>query len=178
MNKIDFVLAWVDGADKEWLAERRKYNPAKGADNSAARYRDWENLQYWFRGVEKFAPWVNRIYFVTCGHIPPWLNTSHPKLKLIRHSDYMKPEYLPTFNINSIELNFHRIPELSEQFVYFNDDMFLLKPVYMEDFFKDEKPIDMLALQPDVANVDDPTMPYIYYIKSSVDLCGYYTKSL
>ena len=24
MNKIDFVLAWVDGADKEWLAERRK----------------------------------------------------------------------------------------------------------------------------------------------------------
>ena len=53
MNKIDFVLAWVDGADKEWLAERRKYNPAKGADNSAARYRDWENLQYWFRGVEK-----------------------------------------------------------------------------------------------------------------------------
>ena len=112
MNKIDFVLAWVDGADKEWLAERRKYNPAKGADNSAARYRDWENLQYWFRGVEKFAPWVNRIYFVTCGHIPPWLNTSHPKLKLIRHSDYMKPEYLPTFNINSIELNFHRIPEL------------------------------------------------------------------
>ena len=102
MNKIDFVLAWVDGADKEWLAERRKYNPAKGADNSAARYRDWENLQYWFRGVEKFAPWVNRIYFVTCGHIPPWLNTSHPKLKLIRHSDYMKPEYLPTFNINSI----------------------------------------------------------------------------
>lgn len=58
MNKIDFVLAWVDGADKEWLAERRKYNPAKGADNSAARYRDWENLQYWFRGVEKFAPFA------------------------------------------------------------------------------------------------------------------------
>ena len=90
----------------------------------------------------------------------------------------MAPAYLPTFNINSIELNLHRIKGLSEHFVFFNDDMFLLKPVYMEDFFKDEKPIDMLALQPDVANVDDPTMPYIYYIKSSVDLCGYYTKSL
>ena len=156
MNKIDFVLAWVDGADKEWLAERRKYNPAKGADNSAARYRDWENLQYWFRGVEKFAPWVNRIYFVTCGHIPPWLNTSHPKLKLIRHSDYMKPEYLPTFNINSIELNFHRIPELSEQFVYFNDDMFLLKSVKEEDFFKDGLPrdccIETALVQDDIRN--------------------------
>ena len=178
MNKIDFVLAWVDGADKEWLAERRKYNPAKGADNSAARYRDWENLQYWFRGVEKFAPWVNRIYFVTCGHIPPWLNTSHPKLKLIRHSDYMKPEYLPTFNINSIELNFHRIPELSEQFVYFNDDMFLLKSVKEEDFFKDGLPrdccIETALVQDDIRNpfasmlMNDAALVNMHYSKREV----------
>ena len=178
MNKIDFVLAWVDGADKEWLAERRKYNPAKGADNSAARYRDWENLQYWFRGVEKFAPWVNRIYFVTCGHIPPWLNTSHPKLKLIRHSDYMNPEYLPTFNINSIELNFHRIPELSEQFVYFNDDMFLLKSVKEEDFFKDGLPrdccIETALVQDDIRNpfasmlMNDAALVNMHYSKREV----------
>ena len=178
MNKIDFVLAWVDGADKEWLEERRKYNPAKGADNSAARYRDWENLQYWFRGVEKFAPWVNRIYFVTCGHIPPWLNTSHPKLKLIRHSDYMKPEYLPTFNINSIELNFHRIPELSEQFVYFNDDMFLLKSVKEEDFFKDGLPrdccIETALVQDDIRNpfasmlMNDAALVNMHYSKREV----------
>ena len=178
MNKIDFVLAWVDGADKEWLAERRKYNPAKGADNSAARYRDWENLQYWFRGVEQFAPWVNRIYFVTCGHIPPWLNTSHPKLKLIRHSDYMNPEYLPTFNINSIELNFHRIPELSEQFVYFNDDMFLLKSVKEEDFFKDGLPrdccIETALVQDDIRNpfasmlMNDAALVNMHYSKREV----------
>lgn len=64
---------------------------------------------------------------------------------------------------------------LTEQFVYFNDDMFLLKPVYMEDFFKDEKPIDMLALQPDVANVDDPTMPYIY-LNNTMLLAKYFDK--
>ena len=129
-------------------------------------------------GVEKFAPWVNRIYFVTCGHIPPWLNTSHPKLKLIRHSDYMKPEYLPTFNINSIELNFHRIPELSEQFVYFNDDMFLLKPVKEEDFFKDGLPrdccIETALVQDDIRNpfasmlMNDAALVNMHYSKREV----------
>ena len=74
-----------------------------------------------------------------------------------------------------VNWNFHRIPGLTEQFVYFNDDMFLLKPVYMEDFFKDEKPIDMLALQPDVANVDDPTMPYIY-LNNTMLLAKYFDK--
>lgn len=178
MSKIDFVLTWVDGADREWQEERRKYNPAKGADDSAARYRDWDNLQYWFRGVEKFAPWVNRIYFVTCGHVPSWLNTAHPKLKLIRHSDYMDPEYLPTFNINSIELNFHRIPELSDQFVYFNDDMFLLNAVAEEDFFKNGLPrdccIETALVQDDIRNpfaamlMNDAALVNMHYSKSQV----------
>ena len=178
MSKIDFVLTWVDGADREWQAERCKYNPAKGADDSAARYRDWENLQYWFRGVEKFAPWVNRIYFVTCGHVPSWLNKAHPKLKLIRHSDYMNPEYLPTFNINSIELNFHRIPELSDQFVYFNDDMFLLNAVMEEDFFKNGLPrdccIETALVQDDIRNpfasilMNDAALVNMHYAKSQV----------
>lgn len=178
MSKIDFVLTWVDGADREWQEERRKYNPAKGADDSAARYRDWDNLQYWFRGVEKFAPWVNRIYFVTCGHVPSWLNAAHPKLKLIRHSDYMDPEYLPTFNINSIELNFHRIPELSDQFVYFNDDMFLLNAVAEEDFFKNGLPrdccIETALVQDDIRNpfaamlMNDAALVNMHYSKSQV----------
>ncbi len=178
MNKIDFVLTWVDGADSEWQAERRKYNPARGADDSAARYRDWDNLQYWFRGVEKFAPWVNRIYFVTCGHVPEWLDLTHPKLKLVKHSDYMKAEYLPTFNINSIELNFHRIPELSDRFVYFNDDMFLLKGVSEEDFFKNGLPrdccIETALVQDDIRNpfaamlMNDAALVNMHYSKHDV----------
>lgn len=42
----------------------------KNIDNRVIRYRDWENLKYWFRGVETFAPWVNKVYFITYGHIP------------------------------------------------------------------------------------------------------------
>ena len=138
---IDFIITWVDGSDPEWQAEKAKYKKDTG-DSRQNRYRDWETLKYWFRGIEKFAPWVNRIFFVTWGHLPPWLNTDHPKLKIVRHSDYIPQEYLPTFSSRPIDMNFHRISDLSEHFVYFNDDMFLIRDVSREDFFKDGLPCD------------------------------------
>ena len=65
-EKIDFVILWVDGSDKNWLEEKNKYSEKREEDvDGKIRYRDWDNLKYWFRGVEKFAPWVNKIYFVT-----------------------------------------------------------------------------------------------------------------
>ena len=36
---------------------------------------------------------------------------------------------------NAIEFNIHRIPGLSEHFVYFNDDFMLGSPVSIEDFY-------------------------------------------
>ena len=107
-------------------------------DSSDLRFRnDFDFLKYWFRGVEKFAPWVNHIFFVTAGHLPDWLNLQHPKLKIIHHSDFIPKEFLPTFNSHTIENNLHRIKELSENFVYFNDDFYLLKKTRPEDFFKE-----------------------------------------
>lgn len=147
-QKIDFVIIWVDGNDQEWQKEKDKYSPNKNTDSRNIRYRDWDNLKYWFRGVEKFAPWVNKIYFVTCGHYPEWLNKDNPKLVCVKHSDYMPKEYLPTFSSIPIELNIHRIKGLSEQFVYFNDDMFITNYVTPKDFFKNGKPCDMAILNP------------------------------
>ena len=107
-------------------------------DSSDLRFRnDFDFLKYWFRGVEKFAPWVNQIFFVTAGHLPDWLNPDHPKLKIIHHSDFIPKEFLPTFNSHTIENNLHRIAELSENFVYFNDDFYLLKKTRPEVFFKE-----------------------------------------
>jgi len=154
---IDFVLLWVDGSDRDWHLEKSKYIPGYDADVSAVRYRDWDNLQYWFRGVEKYAPWVNRVHFVTCGHYPKWLNLSHPKLNFVKHSDYMLQEYLPTFNSNAIELSFHKIKNLSEKFVLFNDDMFIINKVKESDFFKNNLPCD-LAILHNIA----PMVPFSY----------------
>ena len=138
-------MIWVDGSDPEWRAERAVYDPSSG-DNREVRFRDWDNLQYWFRGVEKFAPWVNKVHFVTWGHLPKWLNTENPKLNIVNHRDYIPEKYLPTFNSHTIELNLHRIEGLAEQFVYFNDDMFITAPVKPEDFFKGGRPLDTYAM--------------------------------
>jgi hypothetical protein len=77
--KIDFVVLWVDGNNPEWRARYKKYRTEQRPED-AARYRDWGLLPYWFRAVEKYAPWVNKVYLVTSGEMPDWLNWGHPKL--------------------------------------------------------------------------------------------------
>ena len=178
-QKIDFVLTWVDGADPEWQQEKyncmRKLGIISETDDREERYRDWGILHYWFRGIEKFAPWVRKIHFVTWGHLPEWLNVNHPKLHIVKHTDFIPERYLPTFNSHVIEWNFNKIQGLSEKFVYFNDDVLLLKNVKPTDFFRHNKPVDMLALQPDVANADDTVMPYIY-LNNAMVLAKYFDK--
>ena len=146
MNDIDFVITWVDGDDPEWQKERKKY--ISTGDNSEVRYRDWGLLKYWFRCVEKNTPWVRKIHFVTWGHVPQWLNINHPKLNVIKHKDFIPEEYLPTFNSHTIELNLHRIKDLAEQFVYFNDDMFIIDRVNENYFFKNGLPRDAFQMNP------------------------------
>ena len=144
---IDFVLTWVDGSDPAWLESKKMYKLKDfGAStaldaNSDCRYRDNGLLKYWFRGVEKFAPWVDHIHFVTCGQIPQWLNTLHPKLNLVNHSDFIPGRYLPTFNATTIEMNFHRIESLADKYVYFNDDMFIIKEVNSDLYFRNNYPV-------------------------------------
>ena len=151
-NKIDFVITWVDGNDPEWQKERNKYLTEKVAEiddlNSDCRFREMGTLRYWFRTVERYAPWVNKIHFITCGHLPKWLNTNNEKLNIIKHSDYIPSDYLPTFNSRVIEFNLHRIKELSEYFVLFNDDMFLNDYVREEFFFKNGLPRGSAILSP------------------------------
>ena len=124
-NKIDIVVSWLDDTDASWQKEFQYYKNlenkeinAKSANNDA-RFRDYDTFKYWFRAIEKNATWVNRIYLVTCGHLPKWLNVQHPKLTVVKHSDFIPEAYLPTFSSDTIALNLHRIKGLSENFVYF-----------------------------------------------------------
>lgn len=139
LNKIDMVILWVDGNDRKWQIEKEKYGDKKN-NSRDFRYRDWESLIFLFRGIEKYASWVNKIYFVTWGHIPHWLNTENDKIIIVKHEDFIPREYLPTFNSNVIELNLHRIKGLSEQFIILNDDFLILKDIRPEDFFINGNP--------------------------------------
>lgn len=141
---IDIVIPWVDSSDPQWQAEKRKYQKDANAeeDTREIRFRNWDNLKYVFRSIEKCAPWVRKIHFVTCGQIPLWMNINNPKLHLVNHKDYIPEQYLPTFSSHVIELNMHRIPDLSEQFIYVNDDIFFLRNLKPEDFFRNGLPCD------------------------------------
>ena len=105
MEQIDFVVTWVNNKDVDWRKRKsefeKEYNIFQDL-NSEERYREWGLMKYWFRAVEKYAPWVNKIYFITEGHVPNWLDVNHPKLVHVKHEDYIEKQFLPTFNSNVI----------------------------------------------------------------------------
>lgn len=102
----------------------------------ANRFEDNEELRYSLRSLEKYAPWVRRIYLVTNGQIPHWLNLDHPRLTIITHQDiFPNTSHLPTYSSPAIESHIHRIPGLSEHFLYLNDDVMFGSEVWPEDFF-------------------------------------------
>lgn len=140
VEEIDFVIPWVDGDDPEWRRSKAQYSGKADYGDDEERFRDWDLLRYWFRGVEKFAPWVRKIHFITCGQKPDWMDLSNPKLHFVNHKDYIPAEWLPTFSANPIELNIHRIEGLAEKFVYFNDDTFVIDKVTPETFFENGTP--------------------------------------
>ena len=145
---VDFVIPWVNGADPAWIEEKNKYTQDESKSVHAFDYQDWGLLKYWFRGVEKYTPWVHRIFFVTWGHLPEWLNTDNPKLTVVKHIDYIPEKYLPTFSSHTIELNLFRIPKLSEHFIYFNDDMYLIDNCLKSFFFEHGLPKDSAVINP------------------------------
>lgn len=133
--KIDFVVTWVDGSDKEWLKKKEKYSEKKVNDQN--RFRDYGLLENFFERVWKYAPWVNNVFLVTDNQAPEWAKKDD-RIITVNHTDYIPKEYLPTFNSNVIEMNLWRIDELQEHFVIFNDDFFITKDVSPEDFFSIE----------------------------------------
>lgn len=148
--EIDFVVTWVDMNDPKWQEDFAKYsgkiNNFKN-EVTEARFRDYGLLKYWFRGVEKFAPWVRKVHFVTCGQKPDWLDENHPKLNLVHHEDYIPKQFLPVFNSSLIEIYLHKIPDIAEHFVYFNDDFFIINHLSKERFFVDGIPCDIAAFR-------------------------------
>ena len=139
---VDFVYTCVGGSEprfKSLLDGHVASWPEGLGDGQAAgeeRFRDNDELRFSLRSVERFAPWARRIFIVTNGQKPDWLNLNHPGITLVTHESIFPDQaHLPTFNSCAIECNLHRIPGLAERFVYINDDCFLGRAVTKEDFF-------------------------------------------
>lgn len=137
---VDVVYTWVDSNDPKWQASRQKFGGASESEivsaANAERYADREELRHSLRTLWMFAPFVRNIFIVTADQHPEWLAKEDPRVKVISHREIFPDESaLPTFNSHAIEACLHRIPGLAENFIYFNDDVFLGREVTEEDFF-------------------------------------------
>ncbi|MEP1216522.1 MAG: stealth family protein [Marinobacter sp.] len=145
---IDAVVTWVDGEDpvhekklESYLGRRAKKRPKAAAKT---RYADRGELEYCLASLIRFAPWLRRIYIVTDEQTPGFLETLPSdvaqSVSVVDHKIIFQDFHnnLPTFNSLSIETMLWRIPGLANNFIYFNDDCFLIKAVEPGNFFSDD----------------------------------------
>lgn len=147
---IDAVILWVDGDDPQWKARcevARNGNELTRRDDIGGnlRFRQMREIDWCVASINKFAPWTRRIYIVTDGQNPhlentvgKWFENPIP-MEIVDHKVIFRgyEQYLPQFQCNSLETMIHRIPGISERFVYFNDDFILSNHVKPEDWFGD-----------------------------------------
>ncbi|MFF7212410.1 stealth conserved region 3 domain-containing protein [Streptomyces sp. NPDC008238] len=138
---IDAVYTWVDGSDMAWLERKNEVLARLGLETvdaaaSAARFRSRDELRYSLRSVDMYAPWIRNVYIVTDRQVPAWLDTAHPRVRVVDHTEIFGDHgALPTFNSHAIESRLHHIEGLAEHFLYFNDDFFMGRTVQPGLFF-------------------------------------------
>ena len=135
---MDAVITYVDGNDPVW---RKSFAQAVGVPAIEKRYRDWGTLVYLVRGIRRYMPFIRKIFLVVSGEsqVPSWVLGSD--VRVVLHSEIIPQRFLPVFNSTAIEMFLHRIPELDEQFVYFNDDMFPVRHTREEEFYVEGKSV-------------------------------------
>lgn len=130
---VDIVYTWVDCSDPDWIDMWNKEFPNRPFDTD--RFSSKDELRYSLRALCKYLPWFNKIYVVSNCNRPSWLK-DHPRINWVSHEDiFPNPADLPTFNSHAIEACLHRIPEINERFIYFNDDVFVAQPCYYSNFY-------------------------------------------
>ncbi|MFC0820945.1 stealth family protein [Moraxella marmotae] len=141
-SPVDVVYTWVDNSDPAWQ-DKYQFHKAmyesQGIDLGSfatdnARFENHHELYYSIKSVQKNMPWIRHIYVVTDGQTPAWINEFN-NITMVFHHQIIDAQYLPTFNSHVIEAFLHKIPNLSENFLYFNDDVFVAKPLQKSHFF-------------------------------------------
>ena len=147
MRSIDAVITWVDGSDQEYKKKIEKH--LSTSTNYKKQYLQANEIEYCVKSILKFAPFIRKIFIVTDNQKPSFSSLENliasNKVKVVDHKEIFKgyEKYLPTFNIRSIDAVLHRIEDLSEMFVYFNDDVFLVDKICEEDWFVKDKAVLM-----------------------------------
>ena len=145
MEKIDAVITWVDGADPKYQEKLKKY--LKDRKTPKDQYFQANEINFCIASIIKYAPFIRKIFIVTDYQFPNLDNikslVSLNKIEIVDHKEIFRDhkDCLPTFNIRSIDAVLFKIKNLSNKFIYFNDDMFLIKETFKEDWFTDDKAV-------------------------------------
>ncbi|WP_165986804.1 stealth family protein [Streptomyces sp. YIM 98790] len=137
---VDVVYTWVDGNEPGMRAKRARYQGRGTADIldkeiNESRYTSHDELRYSLRSLHMYAGFVRHIYLVTDGQRPAWLDEDAAGITVVDHREIFPGGTLPVFNSHAIETRLHHIPGLSDHYLYFNDDVFVGRPVLPEHFF-------------------------------------------
>ncbi|WP_331755584.1 stealth family protein [Streptomyces sp. NBC_01643] len=137
---VDAVYTWVDGDDPALAAKRRAHQELSDTviaprETGASRYTSHDELKYALRSLEMYAGFVRHVYLVTDSQVPSWLDPEAEGLTVVDHREILPADALPVFNSHAIESRLHHIQGLSEHYLYFNDDVFINRPVRAEHFF-------------------------------------------
>lgn len=151
--QIDAVIPWVNGNDKVWQEKINDFSEKKIDFNNkrdSTRYNSIGEIEISIKSILKYATYIKNIFLVTDNQKPKSFNTlkllAESKgvlLSIVDHNVIFKgfEEYLPTFNSFSIETMLFKVPNLSEHFVIFNDDFFLMRETKASDFFINSYPV-------------------------------------
>ena len=135
---IDVVYTWVNHNDPKWKKELKKFSKHDNNETVQSdldRFYNRDELRYSLRSLEVNAPWLRNIYIVTNCDPPEWLNLNNPRINIVEHSEIIDENYLPTFNSHAIECCLHKIKNISNEFIYLNDDFFFWNTVKPSDYF-------------------------------------------
>ena len=145
MEKIDAVITWVDGSEPNYKLKLEENLKNKKIINR--QYTQANEIDFCVASIIKFAPFVRKIFIVTDKQKPRFSGIRHmvslEKIEIIDHEEIFRDnlDCMPSFNIRSIDALLFKIKNLSDKFIYFNDDMFLIKETTKEDWFKDNKAV-------------------------------------
>lgn len=137
---IDMVYLWVNASDPSYVAQKSKAAKKfriKISKSVINKELDFGELKYSIRSVEKFAPWIRKIFIISRTPKPSWLNVSHPRLHYI-DNDEITPKGRAYFDPARMIRLFPYVHGLSEHFIYSADDYFFGDKVSYTDFFTPE----------------------------------------
>ncbi len=119
---MDVVYTYVNFKDNNWKNEYVKYS-----GRQSVRVCSLNELELSVKHTLTNCLFVRNIFIVTDNQIPSWYcKDLYKKVKIIYHKDIFDENCIyPTYNSNTIECYLHKIPDLSETFLYLNDDFFI-----------------------------------------------------